>query len=151
MNIRKAEDEDGRMIIQWLTTKQDCEFVTGKTLFSLENYQSWFDSQDQVGFMLLEKNKPVAYGEIWVDEEEQDLELAHLVVDPCFRNKGVGKKLVQFLLQECASYSYPTIYMRVTPENDRALSCYLGVGFVEDESMRPLFNSKWIWLKKRNG
>ncbi|MCA1060326.1 GNAT family N-acetyltransferase [Rossellomorea aquimaris] len=150
MNIRKATPEDEPVLKEWLNNPEDCLLVTGRQPYSSDMFHSWYEEPDQFGYMLEEDSKSVAYGEIWVDEEEEDLELAHLVVEPSLRNKGLGKQLIKALLEKCKDYPYEWVYMRIEPLNKQAIQCYKGVGFVEEPSLRSSFNSRWIWMRKKN-
>ncbi|NMH70952.1 GNAT family N-acetyltransferase (plasmid) [Cytobacillus spongiae] len=150
MKLRKAEKRDERLLQDWLNDPTVSLLTTGKELFSTEIYEKWLDAEDQHGYILQIDDQPLAYGEIWVDEEERDLELAHLIVHPHYRNKGIGKQLIEKLEEESRCFPFPWIYMRVVPENLIAIHCYIGAGFKEDESLRDSFDSKWIWFKKRN-
>lgn len=149
MNIRKVTPEYEPVIKEWLNNPVDCMLVTGRQPYSSDMFHSWCEAHDQFGYMLEEDSKSVAYGEIWVDQEEEDLELAHLVVHPSLRNKGVGKRLIKELLEKCKEYPYEWVYMRIEPHNARAIQCYKGVGFEEDACLRSSFNGKWIWMRKR--
>ncbi|MGM0834696.1 MAG: GNAT family N-acetyltransferase [Bacillota bacterium] len=149
MNIRNVMFEDEHTIKGWLKNPQDCEYVTGIRDYSSDMFYSWYESHDQFGYIFEGDSKNVAYGEIWVDEEEEDIELAHIIVDTSFRNKGIGKRFIQELLEKCKAYPYDWVYMRIEPRNAQAIKCYKGVGFVEDPSLRSAFNSRWIWMKKR--
>lgn len=150
MELRTATLSDGFIIADWLQNDTDCFYATGEEVYSADMYRSWYEATDQIGYVLLDDNQIIAYGEIWLDVEEQDLELAHLMVHPAYRNKGIGKQLVHMLQKECLAYPYPWIYLRIEPENSRAQTCYIGAGFVEDESLRTSYNSRWIWMKAKN-
>ena len=45
-------------------------------------------------FVLCDARRPVAYGEVWIDEKEQEVELARILVDPGFRRRGHGARLL---------------------------------------------------------
>ncbi|MGE6489215.1 GNAT family N-acetyltransferase [Paenisporosarcina sp. NPDC076898] len=151
MELRRATLSDELLIADWLQNDTDCFYATGEDVYSAEMYRSWYEASDQFGYILLKEDQPVAYGEIWEDVEERDLELAHLIVHPSYRNKGIGKQLVRMLQKECLAFPYPWIYLRIEPENSRAQKCYAGAGFIEDVSLRTSCNSQWIWMKARNG
>ncbi|KGP71242.1 GNAT family N-acetyltransferase [Pontibacillus yanchengensis] len=150
MELRHASLKDESTIAEWLQKEQDCLFTTGKKSYSTDMFKSWYEAHDQIGFIATNNNETLAYGEIWIDEEEQDLELAHLIVHPSQRDKGVGKELIGLLLEECRHSPYEWVYVRIEPDNSRAIQCYTGAGFKEDPSLRETFNSKWTWMKKRN-
>jgi GNAT superfamily N-acetyltransferase len=149
MYIRKVMPEDEPVIKGWLSEPKVCKYVTGRQVYSTDMFYSWYEAHDQFGYILEEGTNSVAYGEIWIDEEEKDIELAHIVVHPSLRNKGLGKSFIKELLAECKNYPYEWVYMRIEPGNVQAIQCYKGVGFVEDPNLRSSFDSRWIWLKKR--
>ncbi|MDX8344930.1 GNAT family N-acetyltransferase [Rossellomorea sp. YZS02] len=150
MNIRKVTQEDEPVLKEWLNHPEDCMLVTGRQTYSPDMFHSWYEAHDQFGYIFEDDSKAVAYGEIWVDAEEEDLELAHLVVAPSLRNKGIGKRLIQELLELCKDYPYEWVYMRIKPGNLQAIQCYKGAEFVEDPSLRLSFNSRWVWMRKKN-
>jgi ribosomal protein S18 acetylase RimI-like enzyme len=72
---------------------------------------------------------PVAYGEVWFDDEEGEAELAHVIVAPTQRSIGLGRQLVNALAERGAE-RYATVVMRVAPDNESAQRCYAAAGFV---------------------
>ena len=53
----------------------------------------WHTDPDITGYLLLRDGHPVAYGELWVEADDDEAELAHLVVDPALRRRGLGQAL----------------------------------------------------------
>jgi ribosomal protein S18 acetylase RimI-like enzyme len=93
---------------------------------------------------------PVAYGEVWTDDDEAETELARLIVDPARRGRGVGRELVA-RLTERARRTYPAVFMRVRPDNAPALRCYAAAGYVRvPPADEAAFNrgqpSAYAWL-----
>lgn len=86
----------------------------------------WWDA-DGVSPRLLRDpdGAPAAYGEVWDDEDEDEVELARLLVDPTRRRQGVGRRLVDGLLDlartsgrsacHCASSPPTCLRGRCTP------------------------------------
>ncbi|MCD7034773.1 GNAT family N-acetyltransferase [Metabacillus sp. GX 13764] len=149
MQLRKAAREDEMFLRLWLDNERDCEFAVNKKVYTSDDFFSWLDAEDQHGYFLLnEQQEPLAYGEIWVDEAEKDLEFAHLVVAPNKRSQGVGKILISRLEKEADKFDFPVIYMRVNPDNAQAISCYVKGGFEIQEQFESMPDSKWTWLKK---
>lgn len=72
---------------------------------------------------------PVGYGELWIDDDENEVELAHLIVAPDHRSVGVGRQLVAALTERGAA-RHDTIVLRVRPENLAAQRCYAAAGFL---------------------
>ncbi len=90
----------------------------------------WAATDDVEAFLLLEGDLPVAYGELWLDEEEDEVELARLLVDPARRGEGVGRRLTR-MLGERARQAHPelaTICLRVLPDNLAGHRAYLAAG-----------------------
>ncbi|HEX2322065.1 MAG TPA: GNAT family N-acetyltransferase [Streptosporangiaceae bacterium] len=79
-------------------------------------------------FGLYRGKRLVAYGELWVDDGEAEVELARLIVDPGERGQGLGKYLATRLAR-LARFRRPRVLLRVHPGNTAALRCYAAAGF----------------------
>lgn len=111
----------------------------------------WHADPDVRPYILCEGGEPVGYGEVWVDEPEQEVELARIIVSPDWRGRGVGRRLVRQLLGQGALAGLPDAFVRVVPENTAAISCYRGAGFVQvSEPEREGFNRgqpvDYVWM-----
>lgn len=84
----------------------------------------------EVRSFVLVQGEPLAYGELWMDQGEQEVELARLIVAPERRQQGWGRQLVKALLVEARRTGLPNAFLRVRPDNDPAIRCYLATGFV---------------------
>ena len=96
----------------------------------------------------------VAYGETWVDDDEGEVELARLIVDPARRGQGIGRDLVTDLTAHALT-SYPDIILRVHPDNRAALRCYAAAQFVPvDADLAAKWNAPqpvaYTWLTYRS-
>jgi len=95
---------------------------------------SWSQADDVEAFLFAEAgDEPVAYGELWLDDEEGEVELARLLVAPDRRGRGVGRALVRALVDRARSThpELPDVILRVRPENTPAIRSYLAAGFVD--------------------
>jgi [ribosomal protein S18]-alanine N-acetyltransferase len=90
----------------------------------------WHTDPDITGYLLLRDGDPVAYGELWVEVDEDEVELAHLVVDPALRRQGLGRALALELVTSARTLGLATVFLRVSPDNDVGIACYSSVGFV---------------------
>ena len=111
---------------------------------------SWQEDPDARGYLLYEDAEPVAYGEIWDDAEEAESELAHLIVHPAARGRGLGRALVHSLVPLAG---FDALLMRVHPDNSAARRCYVGAGFaVVDEERAAEWNVPqpvpYVWLEQ---
>ena len=116
-------------------------------------FDQWLAEPDAHGYVLL-MDAPVAYGELWVSDSESEVEFAHILVSPNHRNRGVGRKLVQLLVDEAAGFLVAMAWVRVVPENEAAIRCYSRAGFAPVPSdQRAEFNAgqprAYRWLSRR--
>ena len=106
--------------------------------------------EDWVMAYVLELNSEVVgYGELWKDDNE--VELARLLVKPGFRGKGLGGSLVRELLTEAKTLSRK-ICLRVHPANSSAIDLYLRCGFsIVNEALQKEYNSnqpiQFVWME----
>jgi ribosomal protein S18 acetylase RimI-like enzyme len=115
-----------------------------------EQIKAWADEDGVEPFGLYRDQQLVAYGELWVDDEEADVELARLIVDPGERRHGLGQHLA-IELADLARSRHPQVILRVHPANIAAQRCYTAAGF---EPVDPHQAAAWnvgqpvdyIWL-----
>lgn len=96
---------------------------------------------------------PAAYGEVWADADEREVELARILVDPARRRRGLGARVVAALLERAVGFGYPDAFVRVVPDNDAAIRLYERAGFrrlpQRDEERcnrgQPL---AYVWLRR---
>ena len=96
-----------------------------------ETVTGWSTAEDVEAFLLLDGGEPIAYGELWPDEEEGEVELARLLVAPERRGRGVGRALTS-LLARTARDRHPHlahVCLRVRPENAAGHRAYEAAGF----------------------
>lgn len=82
---------------------------------------------------------PLAYGELWVDDDEAEVEVARLIVDPASRGRGIGAYLARELARRAQS-QYPDVYLRVRPDNVAARRCYANAGY---RQVDPALQQQW--------
>ena len=91
-------------------------------------FSEWLLDPDSHGRLLI-ADAPIAYGELWVSEAEDEIEIAHVLVSPDHRNRGVGRTLIQLLVDEATTFNLSSVWVRVVPDNVAAIRCYRGAGF----------------------
>ena len=111
----------------------------------------WHADPDVRPYVLCDGGKPTGYGEVWVDEPEQEVELARIIVSPNWRGRGVCSRLVRLLLERASLSGLPDAFVRVVPENAAAIGCYRGAGFSPvSEAERGGFNRgqpvDYVWM-----
>lgn len=115
-------------------------------------FQLWHADPDVHPYVLCDGAAPVGYGEVWVDETENEVELGRIIVRPASRSRGVGKRLVILLLQRAALSGFPDAFVRVVPDNHVAIACYRSAGFsLVPESVRGRYNRgqplDYVWMR----
>ncbi len=93
----------------------------------------WSQADDVEAYLLTdEAGEPRAYGELWLDDDEGEVELARLLVAPEHRGRGVGRSLTRALTDRAREThpELPAVILRVRPENEQAIRCYTAAGFV---------------------
>jgi ribosomal protein S18 acetylase RimI-like enzyme len=112
----------------------------------------WQTDPDITGYLLLRDGHPVAYGELWVEADEDEAELAHLVVDPALRRQGLGRALALELVGSARALGLANVFLRVRPDNDVGISCYESAGFVrcsaeEEASFNSGQPAAYQWMR----
>ncbi|MET8969604.1 GNAT family N-acetyltransferase [Streptomyces hydrogenans] len=114
----------------------------------------WQGDDDVRAHVLVEDGNVVGYGEVWLDDEEDEAELARIIVAPGARGRGVGRVLVRELLGRALAAGFRDVFLRVHPDNEAALTCYRGAGFVTvDDGLAASWNAAqpvdYVWLRNR--
>jgi ribosomal protein S18 acetylase RimI-like enzyme len=139
-------------ILSWARNATELEFWCGLRQADARVFEGWHADPDVTAYMLLRDETPVAYGEIWRDEDEGEVELARLIVDPTERGKRLGQQLVTKLLEQIQEAGFPWAYLRVRGENAVARSCYTAVGFQRlSAADEATFNRgqphEYVWMR----
>jgi ribosomal-protein-alanine N-acetyltransferase len=75
------------------------------------------------------KNRLTGYCCCW--EIEGELQIANLAVHPEFRNQGIGKKILQEILNRACQRKVKKVTLEVRESNQAALKLYRGFDFSE--------------------
>jgi len=136
----------------WATTDEEVLLWCGRAAAPVPAGQisAWAREEGVQPFGLYRGERLVAYGELWVDDDEAEVELARLIVDPAERRQGLGQSLATGLA-ELARSRYPQVFLRVHPDNIAARRCYAAAGF---EPVEPDQATAWnagqpvdyVWL-----
>jgi len=163
LNIYQIETEEDRIhvrelfgeYLQWahLRLKQDyginfdVESLVDQDMLELEKY---LPSQ---GRLLLAKQDDKVAGLACMKKIKPDIgEIKRMYVRPEFRNKGIGRELLEHLLDEAREIGYPRIRLDSARFMHEAHTFYKSFGFQEiepyPESEIPAeFQENWIFMK----
>jgi ribosomal protein S18 acetylase RimI-like enzyme len=119
---------------------------------STDVFARWHAEPDVRPYLLELRGSPVGYGEIWEDADENEAELARLIVDSGRRGQGFGRRLVHELLAEARRLGWADVWLRVEPDNQPALRCYAGAGFARaTPAEEAAFNvgqpAAFVWMR----
>ncbi|MEU9958698.1 GNAT family N-acetyltransferase [Streptomyces sp. NPDC050982] len=141
-------------VATWPVSATEVTMWCGRREFPMagETVAAWQRDTDVTARLLVEDERPVAYGELWFDTEEDEVELARIIVAPESRGRGLGRVLVSRLLGEARGSGHSDVFMRVHPDNARALRCYRGAGFVLvgpelAEAWNAVQPVDYVWLR----
>lgn len=121
----------GDAVPGWLTSAEEVARWAGLTEWPVPPtvFEEWHAEPGVVPFILVGAGgEPVGYGELWEDGDEA--ELARLVVAPEHRGQGNGRRLVEALVAEATRRGSDEVWLRVVPDNEAAIRCYVSAGFV---------------------
>lgn len=154
LQLRRFEPHDTTAIITWPQSLREARWWAGpQTQWPLapKVMQRWHYDPDTHPYVLHNGASLLGYGELWVDAEEQEVELARLIVAPALRRQSIGVALVRRLLEEAQRTAYGRAFLRVVPENRVAIACYLRAGFtLVSEADQRAFNRgqpiEYLWM-----
>jgi [ribosomal protein S18]-alanine N-acetyltransferase len=152
VTLRAFTDDDAEVVSTWATDADEVAAWCSRTGTSVpaEVIVGWSRESYVRSRMLVADGTPVGYGELWIDDDEHEVELARIIVAPAARGRGLGRELTRLLVAE-ARQSYPAVFLRVVPGNAAAIACYRAAGFTrvdpatEDEWNRAQ-PSSYIWM-----
>jgi ribosomal protein S18 acetylase RimI-like enzyme len=136
-------------VADWPSTPTESRHWCGEFPLTAEMVNSWSTPEDIQAYLLMNNKEPIGYGELWLDEDET--ELARLIVAPPHRNQGAGKHLVTALTNIALTRTAKLIALRVHPDNTRATRLYERAGFqLVDEPTATEWNAQqpvaYQWL-----
>ncbi|MFI8287639.1 GNAT family N-acetyltransferase [Streptomyces sp. NPDC085614] len=138
----------------WPASAQEVVMWCGRQEFPLpaRTVAGWQQDEDVQAHVLVVGGDVVGYGELWFDAEEDEVELARIIVAPGSRGAGRGRALVRGLLAHAVAAGHGDVFMRVHPLNAAALRCYRGAGFVTvDAELAASWNAaqptEYVWLR----
>ena len=83
----------------------------------------------------------VAYASVWI--VDQELRINNIGVHPCWRQKGIGTRLLRFLIAHAARHGCAEATLEVRPSNEPAIHVYRKAGF------RPVGRRKNYYIDTR--
>ncbi len=135
INIRPATQKDLPRITDIYNEAIKNTTATFDTeLKSLEEQQKWFDAHDKNHpvLVVIENDITIGWGSLskWSDRCAYDSTAeVSLYIDPVFRGKGVGKKLLEVLILEGQKAGLHNLISRITEGNHNSIHIHELFGF----------------------
>jgi ribosomal protein S18 acetylase RimI-like enzyme len=153
-SLRGFRESDAPEVARWPSSLDEVRRWAGSDPgwpVDVSVFGRWHADLDVRPYIICDGEEPIGYGEVWVDEPEQEVELARIIVSPDQRGRGVGRRLVGLLLDRAALAGLPDAFVRVVPENGAAIGCYRAAGFSPvSEPEREEFNRgqpvDYVWM-----
>lgn len=134
MELRGFSEGYGGRVASWAVDAKEVALLSGRVEYPFppELRTNWRTADADIhSYLLFDGERPVGYGEVWLDDVEDEVELARIIVDPEVRGRGVGAELVRALLGPALDAGYAEVFLRVGPENAAAIRAYHQNGFVD--------------------
>jgi ribosomal protein S18 acetylase RimI-like enzyme len=127
---RFLEEVEREMYIDaGLARRNDEEKLLRLVRDSLSNCQNKVERGQGVGFCAIEDSEPIGCVYATVNGLDQKAFITSVYVKEQHRGAGIGKQLVQFLLDELTTRAILDVGLAVTATNERALKLYESFGF----------------------
>jgi RimJ/RimL family protein N-acetyltransferase len=140
MNIRQATTNDAASILQYLAAfwAAGCNTVIYRSsLPNLQDEINWLAQRDgEYGVVFVAEQDGKIIGLIdtiipEIDEFKHTCEFGMSVL-AAYRNKGIGRRLIQHLLNWANIKHISNVELNVFSNNHAAIALYASLGFVED-------------------
>ena len=153
LRLHSFSADSADVVSGWAQTHEEVLMWCGIPIAPVpaEQINAWANEDWVQPFGLYRDERLVAYGELWVDDDEAGVELARLIVDPAERRQGLGRRLASGLA-DLARSRYPLVFLRVHPDNIAAQRCYAATGFQPVEPQQAaVWNASqpvnYVWLR----
>jgi [ribosomal protein S18]-alanine N-acetyltransferase len=114
----------------------------------------WSAADDVEAYVGVVGSEAIAYGELWLDDDEGEVELARILLDPARRGQGLGKAFTLALVDQARQQhpELPDVILRFRPDNIAARHTYASAGFVElDADETATWNegqpTAYVWMR----
>lgn len=116
---------DEMQLVPW-TDEQKAQFLTQQFQAQKDHYEKYYDNCE---FLVIETTGGEPIGRLYVDRKPDDIRIVDIALVPQYRGKGLGRVLLQEILDEAAG-SGRTVSIHVESYNP-ALHLYHRLGFEE--------------------
>jgi ribosomal protein S18 acetylase RimI-like enzyme len=147
-------EPDGDVVLGWVRSAEELDAWASRGDFPLQRsiFAEWHSDLDVRAYVLVHAGEPRAYGEIWEDAAQGEVELARIIVAPESRGRGVGREFTRLLSDQARRRGFDEIWLRVVPTNAAALACYRSAGFkrasrAEEDAFNRGQPRTYVWMR----
>src|SRR5215217_9695115 len=118
-SLREFRASDAREVARWPSSLDEVRRCAGSDPgwpVDVSVFGRWHADPDVRPYIICDGEELIGYGEVWIDEPEQEVELARIIVSQDQRGRGVGRRLVRLLLDRAALAVLSYFIEPVTPE-----------------------------------
>ncbi|MET9933879.1 GNAT family N-acetyltransferase, partial [Streptomyces sp. NPDC006324] len=112
MDLLPFTPEHAAAVAGWPASPEEVLLWCGRREFPVtgETVAGWQEDPEVHGYVLVGDGTLLGYGEVWTDAEEDEAELARVVVAPPARGRGVGRALVRALLDRARGAGFDDVF-----------------------------------------
>ena len=132
MNFQPTTKNDLKTVIGWIPDARTCSLWAGpKVIFplKLEQLCDVIEFDTIYNYSLIDENVLLAFGQIRMFENKRG-HLSRIIVNPGYREKGIGEIFCSGLINKAKQLKCKTISLNVDKENEVAKSLYKKLGFI---------------------
>lgn len=140
--LRPIEKEHLPNYVRWFADADVLQYFGSYLPMNLADEESWYEAQRQnpavVNFAIEVAGQHIGgTGFFSVDNRHQRAEVGLFIGEKSFWNQGLGQDVLNTMVAYGFDYlNLHRIYLRVFPENERAVAAYEKVGFVHEGRFR---------------
>ena len=137
--LRRAQSDDFEFIneVQYSEMKD----VLKKAWKNKFSFKAWFYDVEEAAkgafhkVFIVEVQKS-SIGYLWLNREPQNLWITAIVLQTDWQRRGIGEKIMHYLIGECREEQLNAIELGVQHNNERALNFYKKIGFKQYDHLK---------------
>lgn len=153
LELRPFEPEQAELVSSWAPSADEVRRWVSRDTVPVppEVVRGWADEDGSLTFVAHVDGEPVGFGQLWIEDDEDDAEVARVLVAPGHRGRGVGRALVLALAEVAQRYK-PSVALRVVPDNAQAIRAYVAAGFArvtadEEREYNQGQPVEYVWMR----
>lgn len=104
-----------------------------------KTFREAFDSEYITIFIAKVNNEVVGFANVWtvysIWSGGKGLTVDDLYVLPSYRKNGIGKKIMNYIVEYAKDHDYKRVQLHAEMDNEKAHNLYRGLGFNEEEML----------------